>query len=91
MIRLPHGQGVADGIESDVTNGSMETQMQNADAVGLTYRSLSSSEREMMYTVKEKGKEFLDLIDQIGFSEELATAKRRVEEAVMWAVKHISA
>lgn len=65
--------------------------MQNADAVGLTYRSLSSSEREMMYTVKEKGKEFLDLIDEIGSSEELATAKRRVEEAVMWAVKHISA
>jgi hypothetical protein len=65
--------------------------MRNAEAVGLTYRSLSSEERELMYTVKEKGKDFLDLIDQIGTSEELSVAKRRVEEAVMWAVKHISA
>ena len=65
--------------------------MQNSDAVGLTYRSLSSSEREMMYAVKEKGKEFLDLLDSIGVSDELSTAKRRAEEAVMWAVKHISA
>lgn len=65
--------------------------MNNADAVGLSYRSLSPSESKQMHAVKEKGKEFLDLLDQIGGSEELDTAKRRVEEAVMWAVKHISA
>lgn len=65
--------------------------MHNNDAVGLTYRSLSTTERETMYAVKEKGKEFLDLIDQVGSSDELTIAKRRVEEAVMWAVKHISA
>lgn len=65
--------------------------MQNADAVGLTYRSLSADERERMYMVKEKGKEFLDMLDEIGSSEELLIAKRRIEEAVMWAVKHISA
>ena len=65
--------------------------MRNSDLVGLTYRTLSSSEREAMYAVKEKGKEFLDLLETIGTSEELAIAKRRAEEAVMWAVKHISA
>lgn len=67
------------------------TDMNNADAVGLTYRGLSNEERELMYLVKEKGKEFLDLYDQIGSSPELTIAKQRLEESVMWAVKHISA
>ena len=64
--------------------------MQNSDAVGLTYRALSKTERDQMFIIKERGKEFLDMIDQIGVSEELALAKIRLEEAVMWAVKHIS-
>ena len=63
----------------------------NADAVGLTYRALSTAERNQMYAIKEKGKEFLDLCDQIGTSDELKTAKIRLEEAVMWAVKHLAA
>jgi len=62
----------------------------NAETVGLTYRALSSAERARMYEVKEKGQEFLDLLDTLGHSEELVIAKRRLEEAVMWAVKHIS-
>lgn len=62
----------------------------NAETVGLTYRALSSTERARMYEVKEKGQEFLDLLDTLGHSEELVIAKRRLEEAVMWAVKHIS-
>lgn len=64
--------------------------MKNADAVGMTYRALSSAERDQMYEVKEKGSEFLDLLDTLGASEELELAKVRIEEAVMWAVKHIS-
>lgn len=63
----------------------------NTDNVGLVYRSLTALERERMFAVKEKGKEFLDLIDTLGESEELMVAKRRLEEAVMWAVKHIAA
>jgi hypothetical protein len=65
--------------------------MQNSDAVGLTYRSLTGAEREAMYSVKEKGKEFLDMLDALGSSPELTVSKQRIEEAVMWAVKHISA
>ncbi|WP_246730281.1 DUF7681 family protein [Nitratireductor mangrovi] len=64
--------------------------MKNADAVGMTYRALSSAERNQMYEIKEKGREFLDVVDTLGASEELELAKIRLEEAVMWAVKHIS-
>ena len=64
--------------------------MDNGSAVGLTYRPLSSDERERMYCVKEKGQEFLDLLDTLGRSEEMMQAKIRLEEAVMWAVKHIT-
>lgn len=64
--------------------------MRNEDAVGLTYRSLTKDEQDLMYTVKERGKEFLDLLDQIGTSNEIALSKVKIEEAVMWAVKHIS-
>jgi hypothetical protein len=56
----------------------------------MTYRALSSKERDMMYGIKEKGQEFLDLCDGLGQSEELVLAKIRLEEAVMWAVKHIT-
>ena len=64
--------------------------MDNGSAVGMVYRPLSSGERENMYSVKEKGQEFLDLLDTLGRSEELKQAKVRLEEAVMWAVKHIT-
>ena len=64
--------------------------MSNGSAVGLTYRPLSTDERERMYCVKEKGQEFLDLLDTFGRSEEMTQAKVRLEEAVMWAVKHIT-
>jgi hypothetical protein len=64
--------------------------MDNGSAVGLTYRPLSSDERENMYLVKEKGQEFLDFLDTLGRSPEMGQAKIRLEEAVMWAVKHIT-
>jgi molecular chaperone GrpE (heat shock protein) len=77
------------------------------------YRVLSDAEKAQMQAIKDKGQEFLDLIDslrspevQVGpddetiegfpmmcrtFDRELAIATERVEEAVMWAVKHITA
>lgn len=55
------------------------------------YRVLSAEEKASMQAVKDEGLKFHDLIAGIGQSREISIAKTRVEEAVMWAVKHITA
>lgn len=55
------------------------------------YRVLSDEEKQRMKAVKDKGLELLQLIEGCGQSRELSLAKTKTEEAVMWAVKHITA
>jgi len=54
------------------------------------YRVLSKIEKNMMQAIKDKGLELHELIESIGQSRELSLAKTKTEEAVMWAVKHIT-
>lgn len=54
------------------------------------YRVLSDSEKQTMQAIKDKGLELHDLIESIGQSRELSIAKTKTEEAVMWAVKHLT-
>lgn len=82
------------------------------NAVRHAYRVLSDAEKAQMVALKDKGAEFLSLIDSLRtppepieteandlmmtaaictFDRELNIAAERVEEAVMWAVKHITA
>lgn len=56
-----------------------------------TYRVLSESEKATMRAIKDDGQEFLELVASLGNSRELSIAKTKIEEAVMWAVKHITA
>ena len=55
------------------------------------YRVLSDEEKAQMSAIKDAGLAFHDLIAGVGNSRELSLAKTKVEEAVMWAVKHITA
>lgn len=79
------------------------------NAVRHTYRVLSDAEKAQMVAIKDKGAEFLTLIDSLRtppepageangesvvictFDRELTIAAEKVEEAVMWAVKSITA
>ncbi len=61
------------------------------NAVRHQYRVLSDAEKARMVAIKDKGAEFLGLIESLGNSRELSIAKTKTEEAVMWAVKHITA
>lgn len=82
------------------------------NSVRHTYRVLSDAEKAQMVAIKDKGAEFLSLIDSLRtppqaidpnanglnlepivctFDRELNIAAEKVEEAVMWAVKHITA
>lgn len=54
------------------------------------YRVLSDSEKEQMQKIKDLGLEFFDYLEGVGTSRELSLAKTKIEEAVMWAVKHIT-
>lgn len=63
------------------------------------YRVLSETEKEQMRLLKDKGLEFYNLLHSIGetdmagdrlASRELSLAATNLEQAVMWAVKHIT-
>lgn len=55
------------------------------------YRVLSDDEKVLMQKLKDDGLAFWNVIDGIGSSRELSVAKTKIEEAVMWAVKHVTA
>lgn len=54
------------------------------------YRVLTDAEKAQMQTIKDMGLALHELFDNIGQSRELSLAKTKVEEAVMWGVKHIT-
>lgn len=93
----------------ETVNSASDARTVN-NAVRHNYRVLTEAEKAQMLAVKDKGQEFLALIeslrtpfkqfgadnDQDAFvvgtiDRELNIATERVEEAVMWAVKHITA
>ena len=54
------------------------------------YRVLTDEEKRQMKSIKDHGLLFHQYIDSMGQSRELSLAKTKVEEAVMWAVKHLT-
>lgn len=61
------------------------------NAVRHQYRTLTQAEKDQMVAIKDAGAAFLQLVDGIGQSRELSIAKTNIEQAVMWAVKHVTA
>jgi hypothetical protein len=55
------------------------------------YRVLSEAEKASMVAIKDEGLKFLELVSALGDSREISLAKTKIEEAVMWAVKHVTA
>lgn len=54
------------------------------------YRVLSDAEKANMQAIKDIGLHFHDHLELMGSSRELSLAKTKIEEAVMWAVKHLT-
>lgn len=54
------------------------------------YRVLSEDEKVQMKLVKDFGLAFIQKCSNLGESRELSLAKTKIEEAVFWAVKHIT-
>lgn len=55
------------------------------------YRVLTDEEKAAMQEIKDMGIAFHDRVASLGNSREVSIAKTKIEEAVMWAVKHITA
>ncbi len=60
------------------------------DTMRENYRQLTDTERLYVTDIKTLGANFYDVCNVIGASRELSLAKTKIEEAVMWAVKHIT-
>ena len=54
------------------------------------YRILSEEEKAQMMAIKDAGQALYDTIATAGKSRELSLALTKTEEAVMWAVKHLT-
>ena len=55
------------------------------------YRQLSDVEKQQMDDLKDMGEAFIAKCDVIGPTRETSIAKTKMEEAVMWAVKGLTA
>jgi len=55
------------------------------------YRVLSDEEKQQMQDIKDMGQAFIEYLDRVGGSRELSLGKTKMEEAVMWACKHVTA
>jgi hypothetical protein len=55
------------------------------------YRTLSDEEKARIQAVKDAGAHFLGLCQAAGASREISLARTKIEEAVFWAVKHLTA
>ena len=60
------------------------------NAVRHTYRVLSDDEKAQMVALKDLGAAFIAKCQEIGGSRELSLAITNAEQAVMWAVKHVT-
>lgn len=74
-----------DTVNSTADERTINNTMRHA------YRVLSDAEKAQMQDIKDRGLAFHDALTDIGNSRELSLAKTKIEEAVMWAVKHVTA
>lgn len=76
---------MADQVES-----SSDARVVN-NTVRHQYRVLTDEEKAQMQSIKDLGADFLQLVAACGNSRALSIARTKIEEAVMWAVKHVTA
>lgn len=85
----PMLEPLKDKTMTEVSSTSDERTVNNT--MRHAYRVLSHEEKANMQSIKDAGLAFHDQIQALGNSREISLAKTKVEEAVMWAVKHITA
>ena len=72
-----------------VIDGTSDDRVRN-NVVRHEYRVLSDAEKAQMLLIKDLGAELINACQDLGQSRELSIAITNAEQAVMWAVKHIT-
>jgi len=54
------------------------------------YRILTEAENRQMAAIKDMGLDLHQFLEDLGASRELPLAKTKLEECVMWVVKHLT-
>jgi hypothetical protein len=62
----------------------------SADVMRMQYRPLTTDKQAQMVAVKGNAASLYGFLGTLGNSRELSLAKTKLEEAVMWATKHIT-
>lgn len=84
---------MTDTVDSTSDSRTINNVMRHA------YRVLSDDEKALMQEIKDKGLEFYNLLHKVGgtieseakfATRELSVAGTKIEEGVMWAVKHLT-
>jgi hypothetical protein len=76
-------------MSNELVNSTGDERIAN-NVMRHEYRVLSDEEKLAMQKVKDDGRALWDYLHSLGPSRELSVAKTKIEEAVMWAVKHIT-
>lgn len=85
-----------DTLDKILEEANMETVDSASDARTVNnvmrhqFRVLSDSEKLLMQKLKDDGLSLHNFVESLGTSREISIAKTKIEEAVMWAVKHIT-
>ena len=74
----------------DMVDAAGDDRTVNNNLMRHAYRVLTDEEKEQMRLIKDYGQNFADAINGIGKSRELSLAITKIEEAVMWGVKHVT-
>jgi hypothetical protein len=85
----PAGPGTSAAKPETVDSTSDQRTVNNV--MRHAYRVLTDDEKTAMQSVKDTGLALHTLLSSLGSSRELSIAKTKAEEAVMWAVKHLTA
>jgi hypothetical protein len=62
----------------------------NDDVMRMQHRTLTTDEQAQIVAVKGNAASLHGFLGTLGASRELSLAKTKLEEAVMWAVKHVT-
>ena len=77
---MTDAETVSSASDERVVNNTMRHQ----------YKVLSDDEKAAMLKIKDDGLALHEYLSTLGQSRELSLAKTKIEEAVMWAVKHVT-
>lgn len=73
-----------------MNNFNSTDDARGTNAVRHNYRTLNEAEKQRMAEIKDMGAAFIDKCNDTGESREMSLAITKIEEAVMWAVKHVT-